>query len=88
MSSTVGMRLRMTIYGESHGPSIGIVLDGLPPNITIDLGAIEKEMARRVPGQSPLCESRCPFQGLFPVKGCHASQPWRLSGLCEVSWSQ
>ena len=49
MSSTVGMRLRMTIYGESHGPSIGIVLDGLPPNITIDLGAIEKEMARRVP---------------------------------------
>lgn len=38
----------MTIYGESHGPSIGIVLDGLPPNITIDLGAIEKEMARRV----------------------------------------
>lgn len=43
MSSTVGMRLRMTIYGESHGPSIGIVLDGLPPNITIDLGAIEKK---------------------------------------------
>ena len=58
MSSTVGMRLRMTIYGESHGPSIGIVLDGLPPNITIDLGAIEKEMARRVPGQSPLSTHR------------------------------
>ena len=53
MSSTVGMRLRMTIYGESHGPSIGIVLDGLPPNITIDLGAIEKEIGAARTGSVP-----------------------------------
>ena len=58
MSSTFGDRIRMTIFGESHGPSIGIVLDGLPAGVPLDLAAIEKEMKRRAPGQSKLATPR------------------------------
>jgi chorismate synthase len=58
MSSTIGDRIKMTIYGESHGPSIGVVLDGLPAGVPLNLEAIEKEMKRRAPGQNKLATPR------------------------------
>ena len=44
MSSVMGERVKLTIFGESHGPSIGVVMDGLPAGGELDLAAIEKEM--------------------------------------------
>ncbi len=58
MSSTIGDRIKMTIYGESHGPSIGVVLDGLPAGVALDLEAIGREMKRRAPGQNKLATPR------------------------------
>ena len=58
MSSTFGERIKMTIFGESHGPALGLVIEGLPPGIELDFAAIDAEMARRAPGQSPLATSR------------------------------
>lgn len=52
MSGIHGERLKMTIFGESHGAAIGLVIDGLPPGMTIDLAMISKEMKRRAPGQN------------------------------------
>lgn len=58
MSSVLGMNIKMMIYGESHGKSIGVVLDGLPPGLELDEEAIAREMARRAPGQNALGTAR------------------------------
>lgn len=58
MSGIYGMNIKMAIYGESHGASIGLVLDGVPPGLELDLAAIEKEMARRAPGRDALSTPR------------------------------
>ena len=44
MSGMYGMNIKMAIYGESHGASIGLLIDGIPPGLKLDLEAIEKEM--------------------------------------------
>ena len=54
----MGERVKLTIFGESHGPSIGVVMDGLPAGVELDLAAIEKEMKRRAPGSSKLATPR------------------------------
>ena len=48
----------MTIFGESHGKGIGLVLDGLPPGTPVDEEFIKEEMARRAPGQNKMSTRR------------------------------
>lgn len=64
--------MRYSIFGESHGPAIGVVLEGVPPGLTLDMDGISKEMARRAPGNSPLSTARK-----------EADQPEILSGVFE-----
>lgn len=45
-----GHNIKLTIFGESHGPAIGAVLDGLPPGFAVDWEEVSREMARRAPG--------------------------------------
>jgi chorismate synthase len=56
--NTWGNKLRLSLFGESHGAAIGIVIDGLPPGETLDRKAIAAEMARRAPGNDPLSTPR------------------------------
>ncbi|MBQ9697450.1 MAG: chorismate synthase, partial [Acidaminococcaceae bacterium] len=58
MGATYGRNMRMTIFGESHGKGIGLVLDGLPPGTPIDEAFIKEEMARRAPGQNLMSTQR------------------------------
>lgn len=51
MSSTWGEKVKLSIFGESHGKAIGVVLDGLPAGEGIDLDAIALQMSRRAPGR-------------------------------------
>lgn len=50
--------MRYSIFGESHGPAIGVVLEQVPPGLVLDREAISKEMARRAPGKNPLSTAR------------------------------
>ena len=50
--------MNYTIFGESHGPAIGVTLTGVPAGLELDWAAIEKDMARRAPGKSPLSTAR------------------------------
>ena len=50
--------MRYTLFGESHGPAIGIVLQDVPSGLVLDMDFINAEMARRAPGASPLSTSR------------------------------
>lgn len=51
MSSTWGQKLHLSIFGESHGEGIGVVLDGLPPGEAIDFAELRRFTARRAPGK-------------------------------------
>ena len=56
--NTWGYKLKLSIFGESHGPAIGIVIDGLPPGESMDLDAIAVEMRRRAPGRNDTATAR------------------------------
>ena len=56
--NTFGQLIRLTTFGESHGPAIGAVLDGVQPGIPISEDEIQCELDRRRPGQSRVSSSR------------------------------
>lgn len=58
MSFSFGDTLRVTLFGQSHAEAIGAVIEGLPPGETIDLDEVNRFMARRAPGKSPLSTPR------------------------------
>lgn len=58
MSGMWGNKLKVSIFGESHGVGIGITIDGLPSGIEINIEEVLKEMARRAPGNSKLSTAR------------------------------
>lgn len=57
-ANSFGKLFCLTSFGESHGPFIGGVIDGCPPDFPIDLEKIKKEMQRRRPGQSEITTQR------------------------------
>jgi chorismate synthase len=58
MSNSYGKIFRITTFGESHGIAVGVVVDGCPPGIDIDLEFIQRELERRKPGQSKITTQR------------------------------
>ena len=56
--NTFGKIFRFTTWGESHGPAIGCVVDGCPPNIPINEADIQSELNKRKPGQSKFTTQR------------------------------
>ncbi|MBI5502325.1 MAG: chorismate synthase [Deltaproteobacteria bacterium] len=58
MSNVFGEILRVATFGESHGPAIGAVLDGVPPGLHLDLRFVQRELDRRRPGTSDLVSAR------------------------------
>lgn len=72
MSSEFGKHIRYSIFGESHGPAIGVVIDGLPAGEPIDMAALQRFLSRRAPGQGRMTTARKEHD-----------QPEFLSGLLE-----
>ncbi|MFT5429938.1 MAG: chorismate synthase [Myxococcota bacterium] len=58
MGDTFGRAFRVTTFGESHGRGLGLIIDGCPPGLELDLEAIQAELDRRRPGQSRLTTPR------------------------------
>jgi chorismate synthase len=58
VSSVYGKLFRISTFGESHGPAIGVVIDGCPPDIPIVESEIQADLDRRRPGQSRLVTQR------------------------------
>lgn len=56
--SSFGELFRITTFGESHGPAIGVVIDGCPPGIAYDEKFVNAELARRRPGSSKVVTQR------------------------------
>lgn len=58
MANTFGNCMKLSIFGESHSAAIGMVIDGLPSGLPVDLEEIQKEMDRRAPGRNTLSTPR------------------------------
>jgi chorismate synthase len=58
VGSTFGRLFRIATFGESHGPAIGVVVEGCPPRLAIDVAEIQAELDRRRPGQSRITTQR------------------------------
>lgn len=58
MSSTWGEKVKISIFGESHGNGIGVVIDGLPSGYKIDMDKVLCQMARRAPGKDKTATPR------------------------------
>src|SRR5690606_7352554 len=56
--STFGKILTLTTFGESHGPAVGGILDGVPAGISLNLEEVQKQLDRRKPGQSAITTQR------------------------------
>lgn len=56
--NSYGTLFRITTFGESHGPSIGVIVDGCPAGLAIDENFIQSELDRRKPGQSKITTQR------------------------------
>ena len=50
MASVYGTKLKISVFGESHGEAIGTVIDGFPAGMKVDFDAISAFMKRRAPG--------------------------------------
>ena len=64
--------MKYTIFGESHGPAIGVVLEGVPAGVELDLDALRFDLGRRAPGKNALSTARK-----------EADEPRLLSGVFE-----
>ena len=49
MKNTFGQSVTLTLFGESHGPAVGAVLDGLAPGLPVEEDFIRRQLARRRP---------------------------------------
>ena len=66
MASSFGHSFRITTYGESHGGSVGVIVDGCPPQIPLTEEDIQIDLDRRRPGQSDI---------VTPVSYTHLTLP-------------
>ena len=67
--NTFGTLFRLTTFGESHGPAIGGVIDGMPAGVKVELDYIQYELDRRKPGQSVITTSRKESDRLIILSG-------------------
>lgn len=76
--NTLGNKLKVTVFGQSHAPAIGCVIDGLPAGFAPDMDRVAAFMARRAPGQNawstPRKEGDTPevLSGLVDGRTCGA----------------
>ena len=58
MSNSFGEKFKITVFGESHGECVGVIIEGCPPGQKIDKHLIQKELDKRKPGQNYLTSQR------------------------------
>jgi len=72
--NTFGEIFRVTTWGESHGPAIGVVIDGCPSGIDLDEAVIQKDLDRRRPGQSEVTTPRSESDTVMILSGVFEGQ--------------
>src|SRR5258707_8534921 len=71
MGSSFGRLFRVTTFGESHGPAIGVVVDGCPPRLALAEDDLQRELDPRRPGQSRITTQRQEADRVEILSGVH-----------------
>jgi chorismate synthase len=71
MGNTFGRLFTVTTWGESHGPAVGVVIDGCPPRLALSEADVQRELDRRRPGQSILTTQRREADQVRILSGVH-----------------
>ena len=74
MASSFGTLFRISTFGESHGPAVGVVVDGCPPRLPLVVEEIQAELDRRRPGQSAITTQRRESDLVEILSGVHEGQ--------------
>ncbi|MCW5549287.1 MAG: chorismate synthase [Opitutaceae bacterium] len=74
MPNTFGKLFTISTWGESHGPAVGVVVDGCPPNLPLTPEEIQVELNRRRPGQSDIVTPRKEADAVEILSGVHAGK--------------
>jgi chorismate synthase len=69
--SSFGSAFRVTTFGESHGPAVGVIVDGCPPRLPVAVEEIQRELDRRRPGQSAITTQRREADAVEILSGVH-----------------
>jgi len=69
--NSFGTSFRVTTFGESHGPAVGVIVDGCPPRIAVDAADIQRDLDRRRPGQSAITTQRREPDQVEILSGMH-----------------
>jgi chorismate synthase len=69
--NSFGSLFRVTTFGESHGPAVGVVVDGAPPRLPLTAAEIQSELDRRRPGQSAITTQRREADAVEILSGVH-----------------
>ncbi|HXU00867.1 MAG TPA: chorismate synthase [Polyangia bacterium] len=69
--NSFGSSFRVTTFGESHGPAVGVVIDGCPPRLPVTVEEIQGELDRRRPGQSAITTQRREADQVEILSGLH-----------------
>ncbi|MDB5261194.1 MAG: chorismate synthase [Adhaeribacter sp.] len=74
MSNSYGTLFKITTFGESHGLSVGVVVDGCPAGLEITAGEIQRELDRRRPGQSNITTQRKEEDEIIILSGIYENK--------------
>ena len=86
MSNSLGTLFRITSFGESHGRCIGVVIDGCPSGLHLDLDSVQYEMDRRRPGQSQISTKRLENDRVEILSGIYEGITTGAP-ICMVVWN-
>ncbi len=82
-----GKLFRITTFGESHGPAVGVVIDGVRPGMKFDTGLIQRELDRRRPGQSKVTTPRKEADQVDVLSGVFEGKTTGTP-VCLVVWNK
>jgi chorismate synthase len=85
--NTWGNNIKLSIFGESHGKAIGVILDGLPPGMDVDFDMISREMKRRSPSDGVYSTARNEKDQVEIISGLYNEKTTGAT-LCGIIYNQ
>ncbi|HLX12409.1 MAG TPA: chorismate synthase, partial [Bacteroidota bacterium] len=85
--NSLGTMFKITTFGESHGKAVGVLLDGVKPNLPITESDIQKELNRRRPGQSTVTTPRNETDQVHILSGVFEGKTLGTP-ICLLIWNQ
>jgi len=76
--NTFGEVFKVTTFGESHGPAIGVVIDGVPPDLSISESDIQFDLDRRRPGQSKIFATKITAPRIIPISKIYSAPDMQI----------